>query len=107
MRALKETDAARRELIANISHDLRTPLTGLTGAASLLVSETDSLSSAARRELAESILDESDRLNRLVANLLDMTRLEAGAIRLQCVLLQVPIRKSPSPQCLVSWRTNL
>ena len=85
VRLQMETERLRNTLLSAVSHDLRTPLTGITGAASLLV-EGNELGSDARRELAESILDESDRLNRLVANLLDMTRLEAGAISLQLAL---------------------
>ena len=85
VRLQMETERLRNTLLSAVSHDLRTPLTGITGAASLLV-ERDDLDRTARHELAESILDESDRLNRLVANLLEMTRLEAGAISLQLVL---------------------
>ena len=80
-----ETERLRNTLLSAVSHDLRTPLTGITGAASLLLDSVD-LDASSRRDLAESILDESDRLNRLVANLLDMTRLEAGAISLQPAL---------------------
>lgn len=86
VRLQMETERLRNTLLSAVSHDLRTPLTGITGAASLLTDEADHLSASARRELAESILDESDRLNRLVANLLDMTRLEAGAIALNLEL---------------------
>ena len=86
VRLQMETERLRNTLLSAVSHDLRTPLTGITGAASLLVEGNERLTPAARRDLAESILDESDRLNRLVANLLDMTRIEAGAIPLQPVL---------------------
>ncbi len=86
VRLQMETERLRNTLLSAVSHDLRTPLTGITGAASLLVDGNEQLPESARRELAESILDESDRLNRLVANLLDMTRLEAGAIASQPIL---------------------
>ena len=86
VRLQMETEQLRNTLLSAVSHDLRTPLTGITGAASLLVERNEQLSNSARLDLAESILDESDRLNRLVANLLDMTRLDAGAIPLQRVL---------------------
>jgi two-component system, OmpR family, sensor histidine kinase KdpD len=86
VRLQMETERLRNTLLSAVSHDLRTPLTGITGAASLLVEGNSQLTAEARRDLANSILDESDRLNRLVANLLDMTRLEAGAIQLQPVL---------------------
>lgn len=86
VRLQMETERLRNMLLSAVSHDLRTPLTGITGAASLLVEGNENLTTVERRDLAESILDESDRLNRLVANLLDVTRLEAGAIALQRVL---------------------
>ncbi len=75
------TERMRNSLLSAVSHDLRTPLTTITGASSALLDNDTVLSDDARRELAESIYDESERLNRLVANLLDMTRLEAGALR--------------------------
>src|SRR5262249_40913801 len=60
------------------SHDLRTPLASITGAASTLRAQGSRLDPAVREELLESIADEADRLGRLVSNLLDMTRLESG-----------------------------
>lgn len=86
VRLQMETERLRNTLLSAISHDLRTPLAGITGAASLLVEGNDKLAAESRGELASSILDQSDRLNRLVANLLDLTRIEAGAIQLQRVL---------------------
>ncbi len=78
-----ETERLRNSLLSAVSHDLRTPLATITGAASLLVEEYSQVAPAARQDLAESILNEAERLHRLVANLLDLTRLEAGAIVLQ------------------------
>lgn len=86
VRLQMETERLRNTLLSAISHDLRTPLTGITGAASLLVEGSDNLAADSRRDLANSILDQSDRLNRLVANLLDLTRIEAGAIQLHRAL---------------------
>ena len=74
-----ETEQMRSSLLSSISHDLRTPLAVVTGAASSLLE--DEIDGATRRELTETILQEAQRLNRLVRNLLDMTRLEAGAVR--------------------------
>jgi len=82
VRIQAETERLRNSLLSAVSHDLRTPLATLTGAASTLAEQGDALSSSARKELAESMVDESDRLHRLVANLLELTRLEAGAIQL-------------------------
>jgi two-component system sensor histidine kinase KdpD len=75
-----ETDRLRSALLTSISHDLKTPLASILGAASTLHSLAGGLSAAAQAELLSTIIDESERLNRFIANLLDMTRLEAGAI---------------------------
>ncbi len=76
-----ETERLRSSLLSAVSHDLRTPLSAITGASSTLLDSDASLDPSVRRELAASILKESERLNRLVANLLAMTRLQAGALR--------------------------
>ena len=76
-----EREKLRSALLSAVSHDLRTPLAAIAGAGSTLA-EADDLHPATRRELAESIVAETDRLNRLVANLLDMTRLDAGSMQL-------------------------
>jgi two-component system, OmpR family, sensor histidine kinase KdpD len=75
-----EAERLRNSLLSAVSHDLRTPLAAIAGASSTLVDADAQLDGATRRELAESIYEETERLNRLVANLLDMTRLEGGAI---------------------------
>ncbi len=75
-----ETERLRNSLLSAVSHDLRTPLSVITGASSTLLENGDSLEPKVRGELVASILEESERLNRLVANLLDMTRLQAGVL---------------------------
>jgi two-component system sensor histidine kinase KdpD len=75
-----EADRLRQALLSSISHDLRTPLAAIVGAAGTLRDFGGDLDAAGRSELLATILAESDRLNRFIANLLDMTRLEAGAI---------------------------
>ncbi|MEJ0079141.1 MAG: sensor histidine kinase KdpD [Alphaproteobacteria bacterium] len=75
-----ETDRLRSALLTSISHDLRTPLASVLGAASTLRDLGGSLSDAQKAELLATIIDESERLNRFIANLLDMTKLEAGAV---------------------------
>ena len=73
-----QTEELRSSLLSAVSHDLRTPLASITGAASTLRSQGERLSPETRYELLDSIADEAERLGRLVANLLDITRLESG-----------------------------
>jgi two-component system sensor histidine kinase KdpD len=80
-RVAVEAERLRSTLLSSVSHDLRTPLATITGAASSLLQDT-SLGEASRRELQEAIYEEAVRLNRLVTNLLDMTRLESGSLQL-------------------------
>ena len=75
-----ETDRLARALLTSISHDLRTPLASVLGAASTLRDLDAALSPEAKAELLATIIEESERLNRFIVNLLDMTRLEAGAV---------------------------
>jgi two-component system sensor histidine kinase KdpD len=82
-RLAAETERLRSTLLSSVSHDLRTPLASITGAASSLLDAGAELPPEARRELLETVHEEAGRLNRLVANLLDMTRLEAGALHVR------------------------
>ena len=75
-----ETDRLRQALLTSISHDLRTPLAAVLGSASTLRDLDSALSPASKAELFATIVDEAERLNRFIVNLLDMTRLEAGAV---------------------------
>ena len=79
-RLLAETERLRSALLTSISHDLRTPLASILGAASSLESYDALLDAAGKRDLLRTIQEEAERLGRFVANLLDMTRLEAGAL---------------------------
>ena len=74
------TERLRSSLLSSVSHDLRTPLGVITGATSTLLQDDAALSTAARRDLLETAHEEAEHLNRLVRNLLDMTRLASGAI---------------------------
>jgi two-component system, OmpR family, sensor histidine kinase KdpD len=76
-----EAERLRSSLLSSVSHDLRTPLSVITGAASALLQAEPALTPAARRDLAETIHEEARRLDRLVRNLLDMTRLASGAVK--------------------------
>jgi two-component system sensor histidine kinase KdpD len=73
-----ETERARSALLASVSHDLRTPLAVITGTATTLLAPDAPASGETRRELLATIAEESARLGRLVEDLLEMTRLEAG-----------------------------
>lgn len=78
-----ETEQMRNAILSAVSHDLRTPLATITGAASGLLEDKGALDSGTRQELARGIYDEAKRLERLVKNLLEMMRLEAGAVQLK------------------------
>lgn len=78
-----ETEQLRSSLLSSVSHDLRTPLAAMAGAATSLMNADSQVSDVARRELLQSIVEESLRLSRLVDNLLDMTRLESGGIHIK------------------------
>ncbi|GBQ87668.1 sensor histidine kinase [Asaia krungthepensis] len=78
-----ETDRLRGALLTSISHDLRTPLASILGAASSLRDYGEVLGEEGRSDLLTTVTDEAERLNRFVGNLLDMTRLEAGALPLR------------------------
>jgi two-component system sensor histidine kinase KdpD len=77
-----ETERMRNAILSSVSHDLRTPLATITGAASSLLDEQGRIDPTTRLELARSIYREADRLDRLLKNLLDMMRIEAGAVQL-------------------------
>jgi two-component system sensor histidine kinase KdpD len=79
---LQATEKLQTALLNSISHDLRTPLVSITGALTSLDEQSESLSEEYRRSLILTAREEADRLNRLVGNLLSMTRIESGAIKL-------------------------
>ncbi len=84
-----ETERLRSALLTSISHDLRTPLASILGSATSLKNYRKSLDETALEELIGTIQEESERLNRFISNLLDMTRLEAGAITPHTELVDV------------------
>lgn len=83
-----ETERLRGSLLSSVSHDLRTPLTSIVGAASSLLQQGESLPRETRTELLQTVHDEAERLSRQVNNLLEMTRLEAGSLK---------VAKEPQP----------
>ncbi len=74
-----KTEELRSGLLSAVSHDLRTPLAAITGAGTML-REDAALDPALRRDLVETVCEEAERLERLVSNLLDMTRLDSGTV---------------------------
>ncbi len=79
-RLTAETERLRAALLTSISHDLRTPLAAILGAAGTLTAYRASLPEADQTELLSTIAEEAERMGRFIANLLDMTRLESGAV---------------------------
>jgi two-component system sensor histidine kinase KdpD len=84
-----ETEQLRSALLTSISHDLRTPLASVLGSATTLKNYRHSLDEAAQNELIGTIQEEAERLNRFIANLLDMTKLEAGAVQPRADLVDI------------------
>ena len=78
---LKRTDSLRSALLSSVSHDLRTPLSSIKAAASSLLQDDMQWDDETRRSFLLTIEHEADRLNRLVGNLLDMSRIEGGALK--------------------------
>lgn len=88
-RVTAEHERTRSTLLSSVSHDLRTPLAAIGGAAQVLLDEARPMDARARREMLETVRDESDRLGRLVGNLLELTRLDSATT--QPVLEWVPV----------------
>ncbi len=77
-----QTEELRSALLASVSHDLRTPLTGMRGSIDSLLALGESIPLSERRELLEGTRDEAERLDRYIQNLLDMTRLGHSGLKL-------------------------
>src|ERR1019366_6004357 len=82
-RLAAETDRLRAALLTSISHDLRTPLASILGSASSLVTHGQEFDATVQASLLRTIMEEAERLNRFIGNLLDMTRLESGPVKPQ------------------------
>ena len=80
---LEEVDRLRRSLVGAVSHDLRTPLSTIKVSTTTLLDPEASVSETDRRELIELMDQQADRLTRLVSNLLDMTRIQAGVLEVR------------------------
>jgi two-component system sensor histidine kinase KdpD len=86
---LEATEKLQTALLNSISHDLRTPLVSVVGVLSSLEEEGMNLDDTAKRSLVQVAREEADRLNHLITNLLDVTRLEAGAMKISKVSADV------------------
>jgi two-component system, OmpR family, sensor histidine kinase KdpD len=75
-----ESEFLRNTLLAGVSHDLRTPLAAIVGSSSALIEMGDRASPQTRGEMLDTIYAEAERMERLITNLLDMTRLESGGL---------------------------
>jgi signal transduction histidine kinase len=82
MLRLKETDALRRELVANVSHDLRTPLASLKGYLETLLVKNETLTVEERIKYLKIANNNSERLNKLVTELFELAKLDAGDLKL-------------------------
>jgi len=82
-RVVSETEQLRSALLSSVSHDLRTPLASIIGSTSSLLEYGENISDTDRKELMHTVLEEAERLNRYIQNLLDMTRLGGGNISLK------------------------
>jgi signal transduction histidine kinase len=83
MQSLKATDRMRRELVANVSHDLRTPLAAMRGYLETLQIKDADLSLAEKQRYLAIAVQHTDRLARLIAELFELARLDAGEVRLK------------------------
>src|SRR5260370_24000250 len=111
--ALKELDRMKTELLSTVSHELRTPLGSIKGYATTLLTHGNKLRKDEQREFLEIIDSEADRLRELIENLLDLSRLEAGVLRID----RLPARlgsiardvsrkvqlSTPNHQVVVEW----
>ncbi len=89
-RASAESEKLRSALLSSISHDLRTPLSSIVGSVTTLRSLHSKMTKAIRDDLLANIEEEASRLSRFVSNLLDMTKIEGGAVKLSNEHLDVP-----------------
>jgi signal transduction histidine kinase len=114
---LKQIDRLKTELLSTVSHELRTPLSSIKGYATTLMEHGEVLSPEEAREFLEIIDSESDRLDELIRNLLDMSRLEAGVLRIDRepadlsevarACMQRVQRHTERHQLLLEWEPDL
>ena len=86
----RESERLQSALLSSLSHDFRTPLASITGAATTLRQLGDRMDSSTRDDLLQSIEQDAGQLNRFIANLFDMTRIESGGIKIRREAVDVP-----------------
>ena len=91
MTALEEIERLRAEFLGMVSHELRTPLTSIRGSATALLDDTSSLHPAEMRQFHRIILDQTDRMRRLIADLLDVARIETGTLSVSPEPMEVAV----------------
>ncbi|MDD5066982.1 MAG: DUF4118 domain-containing protein [bacterium] len=79
---MRQTEKLQAALLNSISHDLRTPMVSITGTLTTLLDNSTALDHATQKELLQTANEDADRLNRIVGNLLDMTKMETGVLRI-------------------------
>jgi two-component system sensor histidine kinase KdpD len=110
---LEESDRLKTALLSSVSHDLRTPLAAIKASATVLLQEDAALDATTRSDLLSAINEETDRLNHLVGDLLDQSRIEAGALRLKLdwcdmdELIRAVVRRLGSPLAVFQVRLQL
>ena len=77
------------EVVSTVSHELRSPLTSVKGYTSLLLNRWDRLDDAQKRSMLEQVQHDADRVTRLITELLDISRLETGRLRLRCQMVDI------------------
>ena len=108
-----ETERVRNTLLASISHDFRTPLSSILGAATSLIDYGDKLDAAAKQDLLGQIKQEAERLDEMVRNLLAITRIDAGALELRRdwidlrEIVERVVERRPAPRRKAEHRREL
>jgi signal transduction histidine kinase len=87
----RRLDAARSDLVSTVSHELRSPLTSVKGFTKTLLAKWDSFSDAQKRQMLATVNEDADRVTRLLGELLDVSRIDAGRLHLRRQMVDVPV----------------
>jgi signal transduction histidine kinase len=86
----RRLDAARSELVSTVSHELRSPLTSVKGFTKTLLAKWDRFTDAQKRQMLETVHEDADRVTRLLGELLDVSRIDAGRLQLRRQMVSLP-----------------